>query len=420
MSALLAIREAFADLRAMPVESRSAENPSYPLTAAELIPLLGGTPTAAGVYVNSDSAMRSSAVWACVNLLARSVATLPCIVYRRLADGGKERAPDHPLYDLLHDEPNEDSSSADWYMRGQTALCLRGNCYSAIQTAGSGRVVSLTDIHPSRVRVRRTSAGRKVYDVTLNDGKVDTVAQSEILHPKGLSLDGLIGLNPIEQMRLAVGLAISAEEFGAALFANSSRPSGLLKAKNGLSDEARTRLAAQWATLNGGGNRSGTAVLEEGMEWEQITINPQDAQFLETRKFQKADIANIFFVEPSMIGASTGDSQTYANIEQRMIAHVTNALRPWLVIWERELNRKLFSASDRKKYFIEFNVDALLRGDSTSRANFFEKACGGPWMKVNEVRAIDNMNPVDGGEVLRPPRGISPAAQQEPGGLNAA
>lgn len=396
MTTIDVMREQFAELRE--ASARSLEDPRMPISAAAIAQFMGGQPTRAGVSVTAESAMRSTAVYASTDLISSTVATLPLIVYRRLRSGGKERATDHPLYALLHDEPNPDSTSAACRTRMEMGHLLRGNGYALLQRNGRGDVLSLTDLHPGRVEPMRTLKGEKVYLITLPDGTRETVAQDDIAHVMGMSWDGLRGLSVIQLARLAVGLSIAAEEFGADLFGNSSRPSGILKTPKGLSKEETDRLATTWAAACSNDKRLGTVVLEEDATWQSITMSPQDSQFLDTRKFQIAEIARMFRLDPAMIGGGGGDSQTYANVENRLLMYEKHCIRPRCVVYEQEFNRKCFRPSERGEYFVEHSMEGLLRGDSMTRARFYNLGISGRWMTPNEARERENLNPLDGGD----------------------
>jgi len=365
----------------------------------------GGGPAASGVSVTPDTAMRSTAVYACVRLLSETIASLPLHLYRRLPDGGKERATDHPLYSLLHSQPNALMSSADAFEMLVASLNLRGPGYVQIVRNGAGEVVELIPLHPDRVRVYPAKDGRSLlYEV---DGGKATLRTGEVWHIRGFTLDGLTSVSPITYNREAIGLALAAEAHGAHTFANAARPSGILSHPGKLSDEARKRLAAGWQAMGSGKQVGGAAVLEEGVTWTPLTMSAEDAQYIETRKFQLGEIARIFRVPPHMIGDL--ERATFSNIEHQSINFVRHTIRPWLVKIEQSIKRDLLLPSERDTYFAEFSVDGLLRGDTLSRYQVHQIAIQSGMRSPNEARAIENENPRDGGDVYLTPLNMAPS-----------
>lgn len=353
-----------------------------------------GVETTAGVSVTELSALQSTAVYACVRLLAETVASLPLITYRRLENGGKERALDHPLYDVLHYRPNRLMSSFEWRETMMGHLLLWGNAYSRIVDDASGRVVELYPMRPDRVQISQTEAGL-MYTYSPTGGEVMTLPEEKVFHLRGLSTEGILGISPIAQARQAIGLALATEEFGSRFFGNGARPGGVLEHPGTLTDEAMNRLRMSWEQSHtGAANAHKVAILEEGMKYAQIGIPPEDAQFLETRKFQLAEIARIFRVPAHMIGDL--DRATFSNIEHQSLEFVIHSVRPWLVRWEQAIMRSLLMEHERNEVFAEFLVDGLLRGDTMSRYQAYATAVTNGWMSRNEVRQLENLNPVDG------------------------
>lgn len=379
------------------------------LSTAEpwLVELLGrGSQTAAGVWVTPDSALRNTAVFSAVTQIAGDIGSIPCILYRRLAGGGKERALDHPLYSILHDAPNDEQTSMEWREMLMGHLLLRGNAYCEIFYNRDGSIAQLIPRHPDRIRpYRRVTADQVTslwYEYRPVTGPIRQIAPGEMMHLRGLSSDGLIGLSPIALMREAVGLGMAAEEFEARFFSNDATPGVVLKHPAVLKEEAAKRLKQNWQEMHSGLPNTGkVAVLEEGMSIEKIGMTNRDAEFLALRKYQVSDIARIFHIPPHKIGDL--ERSTNNNIEQQAREYVFGCLLPWAVRWEQVIWRDLLSLKARPQYFVEFLFDALLRADTATRFEAYNKAVGGPWMKGNEARALENLNPVPGlDDVLKP------------------
>lgn len=382
--------------------SRSLENPNVALSdeTAWVSPSLGG-PSATGETVNGQTAITVPAVWECVRILAEDVASLPLHIYER-TDNGKVKAPKHPLYQLLHTRPNPEISSMVFRETMQAHLALFGNAYAEVEVNAAGRPVALWPITPDRVTPRRVRAGEIVYDVEV-DGR--EIALSNVLHIPGLSFDGMLGYSPITVAREAVGLALATQKFGARLFGNGARPGGVLEHPGRISTEAAKNLKRSWEDAHGGlSNAHRVAILEEGLKWSAISVPPEDAQFLETRQFQVRDIARIFRIPPHMLGDMEGGA-SYSSIEQQALAYLKHTLRPWLVRWEQAINWTLFTEGERGRYFAEHSVDGLLRGDISSRYSAYNIGRNGGWLSVNDIRELENMNPLEekaGGTYLVP------------------
>jgi HK97 family phage portal protein len=382
-----------------------------------LVELLGrGSQTAAGVWVTPDSALRNTAVFSAVTQIAGDIASLPLILYRRLPGGGKERAFDHPLYPILHDLPNDEQTSMEWREMLQAHLLLRGNAYCETMWNRDGSVSQLIPRHPDRVRPYRRVSQDGVtaiwYEYRPITGPIRQIAPGEMLHLRGLSSDGLVGLSPIALMREAVGLGMAAEEFESRFFSNDATPGVVLKHPAVLKEEAAKRLKQNWQEMHSGlPNVGKVAVLEEGMSVEKLGMTNRDAEFLSLRKYQVEDVARIFRIPQHKIGAL--ERSTNNNIEQQAREYVFGCLLPWAVRWEQVIARDLLSAKARNVYFVEFLFDAMLRADTATRFNAYTQAVGGPWMAANEARVLENLNPDPNlDEVLRPLNMI--IAGQEP------
>ena len=316
-----------------------------------------------GATVNEVTALQVSVVYACVRILAESIAALPLHVYE-YKDGGKERAINHPLYFILHDAPNSEMTSFSFREVLMTHLLLHGNCYSLIVRDKAGRVRELCPLSPKRMTLERDDNGLIVYKYTPTTGEsphlkkstLITFPRQDILHIPALSLNGLIGISPIAAARNAIGITIATEEFGARFFENDARPSGILKHPGTIKNPDKLR--DSWQTAFSGENHGKTAVLEEGVEYETISIPPDDAQFLDTRKFQIAEIARIFRVPLHLLNDL--DRATFNNITQLSLEFVMYTLTPWLVRLEQSFNRSLFTQSERGRFFVKFSVEGLL------------------------------------------------------------
>ena len=350
-----------------------------------------------GKTVNEFSAMQNSAVYGCVRILSESIAALPCHVYQYNDKGGKSRATDHPLYYLLHDAPNPEMTSFNFRESLMTHLLLWGNHYSLIDRDRRG-VSRLTPLFPNRMSVERDETGEIVYRYTptagenpriTNSGQI-TLPKERVLHIPALGFDGLIGYSPIAMARNAIGVALACEEFGAKFFENDARPSGILMHPGTIKNPEKLR--DSWQTAFSGENHGKTAVLEEGVKYETISIPPDDAQFLDTRKFQIAEIARIFRVPLHLLNDL--DRATFSNITQLSLEFVMYTLTPWLVRLEQNFNKALFAPHERGKYFVKFAVDGLLRGDYETRTKGYQTALQSGWLSVNEVRELEDLNQI--------------------------
>lgn len=349
--------------------------------------LFGGTTS--GKAVNERTAMQTSAVYACVRILAESVAGLPLHVYERTANGSKSTKPSHPLYRLLHDEPNREMTSFVFRETLMSHLLLWGNAYAQIIRDGRGFPIALYPLLPDRMAVDRNESGDLVYTYQSDKGQVK-LRRENILHIPGLGFDGLIGYSPIAMAKNAVGLALATEDYGATFFANGANPGGVLEHPGVIKPEQADRLRECWQSQFGGANAHKVAVLEEGLKFHQMSIPPEQAQFLETRKFQINEIARIFRVPPHMVGDL--EKSSFSNIEQQSLEFVKYTLDPWVVRWEQSLQQALILPSEKATIFIKFNLDGLLRGDYQSRMQGYSTGIQNGFMSVNDVRGLEDMN----------------------------
>lgn len=361
---------------------------------------MGGSTS--GKRVNERSAMQMTAVYSCVRILSEAIASLPLHVYKYNENGGKEKAVDHPLYFLLHDEPNPEMTSFVFRETLMTHLLLWGNAYAQIIRNGKGEVVALYPLMPDRMTVNRDSNGQLYYEYQVSKDDAPTVngstvllKPSDVLHIPGLGFDGLVGYSPIAMAKNAIGMAIACEEYGAKFFANGANPSGVLEHPGTLKDPGRVR--DSWNVAFGGsGNAHKVAVLEEGLKYTPISISPNEAQFLETRKFQIDEIARIFRVPPHMVGDL--EKSSFSNIEQQSLEFVKYTLDPWVSRWEQSIVRSLFSQTEKTTFFVKFNVDGLLRGDYQSRMNGYATARQNGWMSANDIRELENLDRISAEE----------------------
>ena len=383
---------------------RSRDKPQDRTAGAGYSFLFGGS--TAGKAVTERSAMQMTAVYSCVRILAEAVAGLPIHLYRYLPDGGKEKAIDHPLYRLLHDEPNPEMSSFVFRETLMTHLLLWGNAYAQIIRNGKGEVIALYPLMPNKMSVDRDKDGQLYYTYTHSGDEANTMqgstvvlSPSDVLHIPGLGFDGLVGYSPIAMAKNAIGMAIACEEYGAKFFANGAAPGGVLEHPGTIKDPQRVRESWQ-STFGGSSNSNKIAVLEEGMKYTPIGISPEQAQFLETRKFQINEIARIFRVPPHMVGDL--EKSSFSNIEQQSLEFVKYTLDPWVVRWEQSIMRALFTPEEKKAYFVKFNLEGLLRGDYQSRMNGYATARQNGWMSANDIRELENLDRIpaeEGGDL---------------------
>ena len=383
---------------------RSRDAPQNRTAGSSYTFYFGGSTS--GKAVTERSAMQMTAVYSCVRILAEAVAGLPLNLYRYTEDGGKEKAIDHPLYLLLHDEPNPEMSSFVFRETLMTHLLLWGNAYAQIIRNGKGEVIALYPLMPNKMSVDRDSQGQLYYtyqrgtDEALRDKNQTVILRpSDVLHIPGLGFDGLVGYSPIAMAKNAIGMAIACEEYGAKFFANGAAPGGVLEHPGTIKDPQRVRESWQ-STFGGSGNANKIAVLEEGMKYTPIGISPEQAQFLETRKFQINEIARIFRVPPHMVGDL--EKSSFSNIEQQSLEFVKYTLEPWVIRWEQSIQRTLLSTHEKARYFVKFNLEGLLRGDYQSRMNGYATARQNGWMSANDIRELENLDRIpteEGGDL---------------------
>ncbi|EOX4836925.1 phage portal protein [Vibrio alginolyticus] len=374
-------------------ETRSnPEDPSVPLSELDAAEWGGGS----GVSV--ESAMGLSAVYSCIGVLGRSMGQLPLHVMRRDAKGVVSRATDHPVYYLLHDEPNPFQTSYDWRESGMVHVSGWGNHYTEIvRHPRSGEVRELGLIRPWESNLVKTTSGRHTYAVTADDARARAVSPEDMIHIKAIGSDGKVGKSPITQCREAFALGLETQGYGNQFFRSGGKPTGIVSVKSQLEEKSWKRLLDRWRTSKTEmqSNDNKTLFLPSELAYQSITIPPEDAQFLETRKFSRSEVAGIYNVPAHMINDL--EKATFSNISEQAIQFVRHTMIPWVVKWEQELNRKLFTEQERRAgYYVKFNLNGLLRGTAQERAEFYSKAIRDGWMTRNQVRELEDMNQADG------------------------
>ena len=367
---------------------RSRDKPQN--TVSQVLAFYFGS-SASGKSVTPRSAMQMSAVYACVRVIAETVASLPLHVYH-YTSSGKEKSLDHPLYPILHDEPNSEMTSFLWRETTLTHLLLWGNAYSQIIRSGRGKIIGLYPLLPDKMQVDRDASGMLIYEYTTRDSKLVRLRPEDVLHIPGLGFDGVMGYSPIALEKNAIGLGIAAEEYGSKFFAHGATPSGVLTHPNTVKNPSALR--ESWNAAYGGSSNTGkVAILEENMKFERISMPNNEAQFLESRKFQVNEICRIYRVPPHMIGDL--EHATFSNIEHQSISFAMHTIRPWLVRMEQSLNRALFSDKEKGIYYVRFNIDGLMRGSYKERMEGYAIGRQNGWLSANDIRELENMNPIE-------------------------
>ena len=382
--------------------------------------------SSSGVAVTMTNAMRLTAVWGCVRVLSGDLATAPLFVYQRLAEGGRREAREHPLFELLHDAPNARMDSRTWRQLGQKCVELRGNFFNYLDRANGGRnngaVRQIIPLHPDHVTMRINENDAIVYDYVDDKQRTLRYRPDQILHVMGIPDDsGLAGMSAIRACQNAVGLGMAAEDFMGRFFQNDARPRGVLQVKGKLGksiDEARrmkAEMRRDWISVYGGENRNGIAVMDNETTYEAISVDPQDAETLGTRKFQVEEIAGrIFGVPPFMIGATEKSTSWGTGLEEQKDGYVTFSLLPRMVGWEQAIHRQLLTPAERSEFFVEFTLDGLLRASIEKRYEAFRVGREGGWLSANDIRRKDNFNPLPAeiGDVYWRPANMMDAGQK--------
>lgn len=383
--------------------SNNVNDPNMWITTA-----VSGSMSRSGMVVSTETALQISAVYACVRVIAETVASLPLMIYRRLPNGGKEPAQDYPLYPVLHDSPNDYQTSIELREMLTGHVCLRGNAYAYKEFNGKG-VANLIPLNPSAMTVGTDDNGKPVYEYKHSDGKPETFPQEYIWHLKGFAKDdgagylgklaaraGLVGVSMVELQKEPLGMAKAAEQYGADYFANDTTVEKVVKYPGRLAEPARVNLKNSLAAYKSE-KRHGVLILEEGLEWANVGVTNRDAQLLELRRFSVEEIARMFRV-PLMLIQAEAATPTYASAEQFMLSFVIHTIRPWLVRYEQSINKYLIPERDRKTYFAEHKIEGLLRGDIVSRYAAYAVGRQWGWLCPDDIREIENMNPLPDGK----------------------
>ena len=347
-----------------------------------------------------------SAVYACVSAISETVASLPLILFKRDGDN-RPRATEHPLYRVLHDQANEHQTALEFRELMQANVLLRGNAYARIEFDSAGQVIALWPINPDRVSVIR-NGDRLAYEYTDGDGKLTRLLSHEVLHLRHrLGPDGVLGVSPIQAARGVIDLAQSEQEHGLGTFNNGTKLAGVLKFPGMLKPEQRVAIRDSWASQHaGGGNAGKTAILESGVEFQQVSMTLEDAEWIAARQFSVEEVARLFRVPPTIIGDLRHGN--YSNSMEMARQFVTLSLRRHLVAWEQAIASKLLTEAGRRMYFAEHQVEGLLRGDSSTRAAFYASGINVGWLRKSEARRLENLPTIDG--IDNEPTGTAPAA----------
>lgn len=371
----------------------------------------GGSSTLSGEQIGPQTALSISAYFAAIRALSEDVAKLPLILYRRLANGGKEREKKNPIYKILHDVPNPEMTSMSFREVVMASALGWGNGYAQIVRANGSDVKGLYPLHPARVTPKRDANGVLFYEYRRDTGEEKPLSAGDVIHIHGLGSDGIVGYSVARIGAESLGLSMAAQTFGAGFFGNGAAPFGVLEHPGKLTDKARDTLRSSWNEKYGGAKNVGrTAIVEEGMKYSAVGIPPEEAQFLETRQFQVEEICRWFRIPPHKIQHLL--RSTFSNIEAQNIEYVVDTLLPWLIRWEQEIKKKLFAEDE--DVFAEHLVSGLLRGDQAARATYYREQWMIGALSQNEIREFENMNPVDGGDVYYVPLNMKSSDDPDP------
>lgn len=371
--------------------------------------------SSSGKVVTADKAMQLSAVWACIRLLSESVSTLPMKVYRREADGSRKLAQDHPAYLVLCRRPNLEMTPSRFMLMVVASLCLRGNAFIEKKMIGR-KLVALNPLLPQNMVVKRLDTGQLQYTYT-EDGKKRVIPVDRMMHIRGFGLDGVCGMMPLSSGRDVFGAAMAVDESAAKIFENGLQTSGYISSKVAMNKEQRGRLRKYLAEFTGSKNAGKMMVLEGDLSYQNVTMNPEDAQMLESRAFSIEEICRWFRVPPFMVGHVTKQSSWASSVEGMNLLFLTNTLRPLLVNIEQEIARCLLDSDE--DYFAEFSVEGLLRADSVGRAAYYTTALQNGWMSRNDVRRLENLPPIPGGEIYTVQLNLTPLEDLKQNNLGA-
>ena len=347
-----------------------------------------GRETSAGIKITETVALGIPAVYACVRVLTEAIAALPLLTYERFENGGKERAKGFSLYTLLHDSPNPLMTTFELRELLVGHLLLRGNAFCYIER-DAGEVVALWPLHPDKVIVELV--GRDLIYRYQNDGAEKVYRQAEVLHIRGLSSDGIIGLSPLALLRDTFGYSKAVQSYSSNYFKNDASPGGILSTPASLSAQAHASLKSAWESGHKGkGNHHRVAILDNGLKWEAISISPQDSQLIESQKFSVVEIARVFRVPLNLI--QDHERSTYSNVLEQNRSFLTHTLQPWLSRIEQAMQKALLTESEKEKYFIEHLTQGFLRADTNQRFESYKIGIDAGFLTVDEVRQLENMN----------------------------
>jgi len=396
---------------AEPAELEQRSHPSFPDPGLDKF-FGSGSDSVTGINVDANKALTYPAVWAAVKVMSDTIASLPLFLFRRDANGqDKHKATSHPLFRLLHDQPNPMMTSYQWRNVMMLHALLRGNGISEIIRDGNGQVAELWPWNPDNVRIESKGFNLTYWFTVEGQGEVP-LPPERVLHLTGLSQSGLVGMSTLTALQETVALGLAAEEMGGSLFGNGARISGLITPENDLDEDAMNALRESFnEKYAGAGNKARVAISPKAAKFEKFTIDPDEAQFNETRKLQVTEAARTFNVQPDKIGDL--ERATFSNVEQQAINFVVYTLRPWLVNFEQLMNKDLIVKAEKPDLFFEFSVNALLRGDVATRFASYRTALETGVFKLNEIRAFENVNSVEGGDVNYRPMNLTPVNGEE-------
>ncbi|MGO2337118.1 phage portal protein [Providencia sp.] len=375
----------------------NASQPTTPagLDSQDLLKALGGL-SSSGKSVSVDKALQLSAVWSCIRLLSESISTLPLRIYQYQADGSRVIAKEHPAYRVLCRKPNMEMTPSRFMLMVVSSLCLQGNAYIEKRYIGS-KLVSLQPLYPQSMTVKRLDSGLLEYKYTEQGSANRTIHVKNMMHIRGFGTDGISGLTPIQVGKDILGSAIATDETAAKIFRNGLLASGFLSSKAALTGEQREKLRGYLNAFISSENAGKLMILENDLTYNGISMNPEDAQLLQSRAWSIEEICRWFRVPPFMVGHADKQSSWASSVEGMNMQFLTNTLRPLLVNIEQEINRCLLDDDD--DHYAEFSVEGLLRADSAGRAAYYTTALQNGWMSRNDVRKLENYPPIDGGDI---------------------
>lgn len=374
----------------------------------------GGAATSSGVKVNENTSLKYTPFWAAVRIISGTIAALPFIVYSRIEGGGKDREPKHPVYKLMHDRPNEHMDALTFIETRQAHVLTYGNSYAEIQRDGAGRPIALWPLLPDRTE-RKIKDGVPYYEVKSQVGETAYLPDRNVLHIKGLGFDGYTGYNVVQYHKEAIAYGVAVKEYGSRFFGSGASPSGAVEVPSALSDKAYARLKESMNSEYAGLKQSHRiAILEEGIKWSQMGVDPAQAQALEVQRWTVDDCARIFQIPPHKLGSM--EFSKYNNVEQLQLDFVATTMLYWFRKWELECNYKLFMPSERDRLFCEILVDGLLRSDIKSRYSAYNIGRNAGFLSPNDIREKENMNPLpDGkGDIYLQPLNMIEAGTEPP------